>query len=140
MTGSVTHDMYRHISFSELHRSGSSFMSWSHVTCHTNVITRMVLFGFVGHNYSFPYFYLILSRAISLSIFAYVKVLPIPSYLSIPVGMYPYYLITHSLSYLPILTQKVGGSKDCVLDALLYIPVGLRTDHGAISHDHMHHS
>jgi hypothetical protein len=48
-----------------------------------------------------------------------------------------HYLI---LSYLPILTQKVGGSKDCVLDALLYIPVGLRTDHVAISHDHMHHS
>ena len=74
------------LAHSELHRSGSSFMSQSHVTCHTNVITKMVLFSFVGHNYKFPIF---LSRAISLSIFAYVKVLPIPSYLSMPVGMYP---------------------------------------------------
>ena len=96
MFGSVWHCYFAD---SELHRSGSFFMSQSHVTHHTNVITKMVLFGFVGHNYSFPYFYLILSRAISLSIFAYVKELPIPSYLSIPVGMYPL-SASHSLSNL----------------------------------------
>ena len=143
MTGSVTHDMYRHISFSELHRSGSSFMSQSHVTCHTNVITKMVLFGFVGHNYSFPYFYLILSRAISLSIFAYVKVLPIPSYLSMPVGMYPYHLITHSLSYLILSTYpnpKSGGKQGLCAGCPPLYTCGPVHRPWAISHDHMHHS
>ena len=76
---------------------------------------------------SFPYFYLILSRAISLSIFAYVKVLPIPSYLSILVGMYPlssYHSLTIYLilSYLPILTQKVGEARIvCWMPSFIYL-------------------
>ena len=41
---------------SELHRSGSSFMSQSHVTCHTNVITKMVYLALLVTTTSFPYF------------------------------------------------------------------------------------
>ena len=104
------------LAHSELHRSGSSFMSQSHVTCHTNVITKMVYLALLVTTTSFPYFYLILSRAISLSIFAYVKVLPIPSYLSILVGMYPlssYHSLTIYLilSYLPSYPDPKSGGK-----------------------------
>ena len=35
---------------SELHSPSASFLSQSHVRCHTNDILNMLLFGFIGHN------------------------------------------------------------------------------------------
>ena len=94
---------------SELHRSGSSFMSQSHVTCQTNVITKMVLFSFVGHNYKFPIFLSYLIQGHQFVNICLCESTPYPILSQHACGNVPtHYLI---LSYLPSYPDPKSGEK-----------------------------